>query len=186
MDRRTDRQTSFHDIDRAMHTRRAAKNDVIACENEVNIGYRSVRDDVHKMNQEADSKDASSVCEEEQVAKQGSRERRSDSLVYQFNMTDEDVQLGKPGVCNHRMYVRQRDNVNLSVLVAWNSANKQTTIVNGQAGAEEATVAYLEVVEFSSGSLGVATCLVRREAVAAVDVVEVHHQSQLVQLAEPL
>lgn len=71
------------------------------------------------------------------------------------------------------------------MLVARNSADKETAVVDRQTGAEEAPVAYLEVVESLGGALGVGAGRVRREAVASVDAVEVHHQSQFVQLTEP-
>ena len=71
------------------------------------------------------------------------------------------------------------------MLVARNSANEETTVVDRQTSAEEAPVAYLEVIEFLGGALGVGAGRVRGEAVAAVDTVEVHHQAHFVQLAEP-
>jgi len=75
--------------------------------------------------------------------------------------------------------------VYLSMFVARNSADKQTTVVNREARAEETTISYLEVVEFVDSSFGVSACRVRRETVATVDCVRVHHQSHFVQLAEP-
>ena len=74
----------------------------------------------------------------------------------------------------------------LFLLVARNSADEQTAVVDGQARADVAARAYLQVVQFARRPLGVSTRRVGGEAVAAIGAVEVEHQTQLVQIAEPL
>ena len=72
------------------------------------------------------------------------------------------------------------------LLVLRNSADKQTTVVDGHADAEEPPTSYLVVIHLGLGVPRVLAARVRHEAVASVGTAEVHHQAELVDPAAAL